>query len=133
MSAQPLFSIDTPAADWWADLYPDKRLRDGHVARATCRDCRRPILAAQPMWARSYRLEPWPTTTAGEAFALMTGRATLRILRSGEVWERHTADIEGDHPDKTNVHAEHRCAGPDCPPNEARKPRTLLAFTGPTF
>lgn len=84
-----------------------------------CRRCKALILVALdgPMCAFSVQLDPSPTTTAGEAFVLLTGRRTYDLdpvtreihYRDALHIEKHSADEKG------TIHATHECQSPRTP------------------
>jgi len=75
-------------------------------------------------------VDPMPTTTPGELFALLTGRRSF-ALDGDELYERDAGRLEHRRADDTPVYAEHRCGSPPLPINQRFIPTKPADLDGP--
>lgn len=102
----------------------------GGVTRAatarTCRDCGAPVLAGLDgdVAAVTVRVDPAPLDAAGEALAVLGGRGTYSLRRSGRRFELDRRDpFHMRTPAGTSTYdvcAEHRCGSPPLPTTHSR-------------
>jgi hypothetical protein len=83
--------------------------------------------ALDDLGIRTY-LELWPTTNAGELFALLTGRATY-ALDHGELYQRNAWNIAGRPAANEKTYVAHVCHGPPLPANPKFMPVPRPAIT----
>lgn len=108
-------------------LDPDTRLTHKPKPRR-CPHCHAIVLAALNDLGIPTRLDLWPTTSAGELFALLTGRTTY-ALDHGELYPRNAWHIAGRPADGHRVHVAHECHGPPLPTNPKFMPAPRPATT----
>lgn len=69
-----------------------------------------------PVLALEITLDAYPTTNAGETFALLTGRTTWHAHTGHKLIHREAPEIRArDANTAGNVHAEHACHSPPLP------------------
>lgn len=104
----------------------DKLIDDGtmtsdrvtkHAKPRRCPDCHLFTLIGLDEFPHRVAVDPQPTTSAGELFALLTGRRTF-ALDCGELYERTAGRLAYRPADTTPVYASHQCGSPPLPVNE---------------
>lgn len=112
-----------------ADGVLDPRTRlTSRLRPRRCTSCGAWTLAALDDLGQPAYLEPDPTTSAGELFALLTGRATYALDR-GEIYPRNAWHIAGRPADTEKTYVTHACQSPPMPANPKFTPRPKPATT----
>jgi hypothetical protein len=88
-----------------------------HARHRRCPNCGLFTLVGLDEYPKRVAVDPIPTTTAGELFALLTGRHTY-ALDGHELYERTAGRLEHRRADDTPVYATHQCHSPPLPINE---------------
>lgn len=119
-TAMPAWLIDKLVADGTLD--PSTRLTN-RARHRRCRTCGLYTLAGlDDIAGIPTYVDPIPTTTAGEAFALLVGRPTYS-LDHGELYQRSHWNITGRPADTHPVYATHQCNSPPLPANPRYLPK----------
>lgn len=93
-----------------------------HARPRRCHDCGLFTLTGlDDLLPKVVHVDPLPTTTAGEAFALLTGRRSFALDRD-ELYQRTAGRISFHHADDLPVYVEHECHSPPIPINTRFKP-----------
>lgn len=95
--------------------------RRGRAIARRCPWCGTPAWTGTA-WPRVVWLDPAPTTSDGELYAILAGRRTYQVNIHREITQRCPLYIENESPDRTRVYVEHSCHGPAPPVNEKWKP-----------
>ena len=95
-----------------------------------CPTCRLFILVGLDETRWRVEVDLAPTTTAGEAFALLCGRGSYAIDGS-ELYERTARRLAGRRADDHATYVEHRCGSPQLPVNEKFLPAPPVDTNGP--
>jgi hypothetical protein len=80
----------------------------------TCPSCHAPTLAGTDEYGNRADVERQPTTTTGEAVAILTGRRTYTIAE-GELVDRDAWRISHRDADTEAAYVEHTCHSPPYP------------------
>ena len=82
-----------------------------------CPNCGLFTLVGLDEFPHRIAVDPLPTTSAGELFALLTGRRSF-ALDSGELYERTAGRLLYRPADTHPAYAEHQCGSPPLPINQ---------------
>lgn len=88
------------------------------------------VLAGLADYGNPVFVDYHPTTTAGEAFALLTGRDTYAI-DNGQLYQRLSHHIGGRPADQEKTYATHVCGSPQLPANPRFAARQPVDYTQP--
>ena len=116
-----------------------KLIRDGtmtadhvtvHAKPRRCHDCGLFILVGLDDLRWRVEVDIRPTTSAGECFALLTGRASY-ALDGDELYERTASRLTYRRADDHPVYVSHECNSPPIPANEKFLPKEDQPTDGP--
>ena len=88
-----------------------------HAQHRRCPNCGLFTLVGLDEYPKRVAVDPLPTTTPGEAFALLTGRHSY-ALDGDELYERTADRLEYRRADDTPVYVTHQCHSPPLPINQ---------------
>jgi hypothetical protein len=117
----------------------DKLILDGvmtsdrvtkHARPRRCPTCHLYTILGLDEFPHRVAVDPLPTTSAGELFALLTGRRSF-ALDAGELYERTAGRLLFRPADTHPVYATHQCGSLPLPVNERFMPKPQEKQDGP--